>query len=81
MSIINAYYAQMLDNLSKAPLPNFEDTVLVLLELSEVMAGTDGEQYAQLLRQIFSGSDEQLVMEQPINRVLGRLRNGTLPSS
>jgi hypothetical protein len=81
-TIINTYFTQVLNELSSTPLAMKEDRVLLALELGEVITTSDGEQYAQLVKRIFSVVDgkpdeagQRPVQELAIERVLVYLQS------
>ncbi|KAI0062104.1 ARM repeat-containing protein [Artomyces pyxidatus] len=76
-SIVNMYFSQQLEDV---PSNHSQDKITFLLEVAEVMADKDGEQYSRSIRDIFNAlSDERegrRISESAVEKVLSYIRDG-----
>ena len=85
-SIVELYFSQRLEGLDRS-VESYEDEVLALLQVIEILAGEDAELYARSIRDVLSphataepaGPDVQRdsqVLERAVENVLSSLRDG-----
>jgi hypothetical protein len=85
-SVVELYFSQRLQGLGRS-VESYEDEVLSLLEVIEILAGEDAELYARSIRDVLSphvtaepaGPDAQRnsqVLERAVENVLSSLRDG-----
>jgi len=85
-SIVELYFSQRLGGLDRS-VESYEDEVLALLDVVEILAGEDAELYARSIRDVLSphavvepaGCDAQRnlqVLERAVENVLSSLRDG-----